>query len=83
MRGLTRVIDSMGRISIPSDFRRLSKLEPGAVVEVEMDDDYTLHIKVHDAACMVCGSLVTPSNLGKLMENKKICKACYNDIKEG
>ena len=75
--GIVRPIDSLGRLVVPRELRRLMDIEDGNdCVEFFVDDDGGLVVKKYLPACLFCNSmdeLVT-------LENKLVCKSCIEKL---
>ncbi len=85
MLGITRRIDSTGRLSIPSDFRHLSGIGPNSVVELSLGENNTIIVKPHIATCVSCGNIIHVENFGCYLNDEsksKLCKNCLGTIKE-
>lgn len=54
----TRILDPQGRILIPNHIREVLNLKAGNHVEVALEDDYTIRIRVTEARCTICGESV-------------------------
>ena len=75
--GIVRPIDSLGRLVVPRELRRLMDIEDGNdCVEFFVDDDGGLVVKKYLPACLFCNSmdeLVT-------LENKLVCTSCIEKL---
>lgn len=82
MIGITRRVDDLGRVVIPSDYRRPANIGPGTQVEVFLTEDNEILIRVHSSSCAICNEPVSPGNLGKVStQDKKICKTCLSELR--
>ncbi|QNR65090.1 AbrB/MazE/SpoVT family DNA-binding domain-containing protein [Paenibacillus peoriae] len=79
--GMTRPIDSLGRIVIPKEIRESMDYEIGGSVEFFLDyENNILSIKKHTGnTCKMCGSI---KNLSKFKDSM-ICESCINEMKHG
>lgn len=75
--GIVRQIDSLGRLVIPRELRRLMDIEDGNdCVEFFVDDEGGLVVKKYHPACIFCNSM---DELVQL-DNKLVCKACVEKL---
>ena len=51
----TRLVDPVGRISIPGYLRELTGIRPGDTVTVEADKDNSIRIYATGDRCCICG----------------------------
>lgn len=76
----TRLIDPQGRVILPSHIRHALNLQPGNVVEVDLDDDGTIKIKAIRERCCICGEGVEGDqptiNLTTGPNRKIMCHNC-------
>lgn len=75
--GIVRRIDSLGRIVLPIELRRIMDLDIKDPVEIFVDDEHII-LKKYQPTCIFCNS---GDNVITYKE-KKICGQCLNDIKE-
>lgn len=73
--GIIRAFDSLGRISIPKDYRNIYNLSEKAEVEIFIDNGCIL-LKPVSKSCFVCGK----ENGLLSCKAKHICKSCYKEI---
>lgn len=73
--GVAKMVDSVGRIVIPSEFREQLEVENGGMVSLTIKND-CLIIKKFIPSCSFCGSFI---RLSKLHE-KQICEKCRQTI---
>lgn len=74
--GMTRKVDSLGRIVLPAEMRRVFGIREGDLVEIAVDGQHIVLTKV-EQRCVFCGdgtALVEYS--GKL-----VCGACVTGIR--
>ncbi|MBC8630279.1 AbrB/MazE/SpoVT family DNA-binding domain-containing protein [[Eubacterium] tenue] len=76
-KGITRNIDSLGRVVIPKEFRKILKIKEHDPVEITCENR-TIKIKKHNNSCALCDSKENLKNI----KNAFICKKCLNEIKE-
>jgi transcriptional pleiotropic regulator of transition state genes len=76
--GIVRPLDSLGRVVLPIELRRVLGLKPKDTVEIFMDDDYIL-LKKYQPSCIFCDSMekITVYN------GKNICAACIDTLGAG
>ncbi len=75
--GIVRRIDSLGRIVLPIELRRIMDLDIKDPVEIFVDDEHII-LKKYQPTCIFCNS---GDNVITYKE-KKICGKCLNEIKE-
>ncbi len=73
--GLTRKVDQMGRIVIPSEIRALKNIDEGSMVEFYMDKDF-VGIKRNVVRCIFCDSM---ENL-TTYKGKPVCQRCRDGL---
>ena len=74
---ITRKVDELGRIVIPSEIRKHLDVEPGTDLDVELRGEEVVLIKSQDT-CRLCGS---DSDLIAL-DDCYICRSCAKRIKD-
>lgn len=74
--GVTRSLDSLGRVVIPIEIRRRFEINEDEELEFYIEDDKIIMKKFIDS-CTFCGSR------DSLIEYKKkhICDSCLKDVK--
>lgn len=75
--GMVRNIDELGRITLPIEIRRMLDLNKGDGVEMFSDKDRII-LQKYAPSCIFCGEaddIVT-------YKDKKICKACLEEMKK-
>ena len=73
--GITRPVDSLGRIVIPMEIRESFDIKTKDLLEIFVEGDRIV-LKKHAESCVFCEKsedLVS-------VENKKICRACLEKI---
>ncbi len=75
--GMTRPIDNLGRVVIPSEIRKNLGLETGDKLEIIVEKDATLKLKKFHVSCAFCGS----ENTRFQFHEKLLCEDCYLRIK--
>lgn len=75
MNGLTRKIDSLGRVVIPKELRRSMGIKESDELEIEAVPAGIL-LSPRKAVCASCGSTRGLTTLGQL----SICKFCLNQL---
>lgn len=77
-----RLIDHQGRVVLPTHIRNALNLQPGNVVQVELDDEGTIRIRPVQERCCLCGETVgenyIPLTTGP--DRKLICKECGQKV---
>ncbi|HJA25577.1 MAG TPA: AbrB/MazE/SpoVT family DNA-binding domain-containing protein [Candidatus Fournierella merdigallinarum] len=73
--GIVRRIDSLGRVVLPIELRRMMDIEENASLEIFVDGDEIV-LKKYQPACIFCGEAkdVTP------YQGRNICAACRKAI---
>ena len=74
--GMTRKVDELGRIVLPSEIRKQFDLADGDKVEIYTEEDRII-LKKYAPGCIFCGN--TGSALS--FSDKRICSACIERIK--
>ena len=73
--GITRQVDTLGRVVLPKELRRNLGLDVNDAMEIYVDGD-SIILKKHQSECIFCG------NHKKLThyKGKHICEACAKNI---
>lgn len=77
---MKRYMDDQGRVILPAHIRKKLNLNPGSVVEVELEDD-TITIKPSAESCCICGRSIEEKPL-EISKDKKICFDCAQKVAE-
>jgi AbrB family transcriptional regulator, transcriptional pleiotropic regulator of transition state genes len=75
--GIVRRIDSLGRIVLPIELRRIMDLDIKDPVEIFVDEEHII-LKKYQPTCIFCNSgddVIT-------YKDKKICRVCLNELLE-
>ena len=75
--GMVRNIDELGRITLPIEIRRMLDLNKGDGVEM-FSDKVRIILQKYAPSCIFCGEaddIVT-------YKDKKICKACLEEMRK-
>lgn len=75
--GITRRIDPLGRVVIPSEVREMMGMRPGETVEFYVGTDY-VGIKRHTPHCIFCGSIDEVI----VFKDMPICTKCVGELNE-
>ena len=75
--GMVRTIDGLGRITLPIEIRRMLDINTGDGVEMFSDKDRII-LQKYAPSCLFCGEA---DNIVTYKE-KKICKACLEEMKK-
>jgi transcriptional pleiotropic regulator of transition state genes len=76
MIGMARRIDQLGRVVVPAEFRKMLRIDPGDQLEMRVEDDRLVLMKV-TPACALCGGESRLIGLG----DKFVCNTCANKIR--
>lgn len=74
--GMVRKIDSLGRVVLPIELRRIFDIDKEDPVEIFVDDNYIM-LKKYQPACIFCNDARDVVNF----RGKNICEACLADMK--
>ena len=75
--GMTRPIDTLGRVVIPSEIRASLGIEKKDVLEISVEGN-SIILKKSTNTCTFCAS--TEDLV--VFEGKSICKSCLNKLKK-
>lgn len=75
--GIVRPVDSLGRIVLPIELRRVMNIDYKDSVEIFVEDSYIM-LKKYQPSCIFCGSMDDI----KTYEGKTICAKCIEKLKE-
>ncbi len=75
--GIVRKIDTLGRIVLPIELRRIMGLNIKDPVEIFVSED-SIILKKYQPTCMFCNS----ADDTIIFKDKKICKKCLTEIKD-
>lgn len=73
--GIVRRIDSLGRVVLPIELRRMLRLEINDPVEISASPGKIV-IQKHETACIFCGGEDGLSDF----HGKKLCKKCRAEL---
>ncbi len=73
--GIVRPLDSLGRVVLPIELRRVLGLKPKDPVEIYVDGDYIL-LKKYQPSCIFCESM---DNI-TVFNGKNVCSACAEQL---
>jgi transcriptional pleiotropic regulator of transition state genes len=76
MIGMARRIDQLGRVVVPAEFRKMLGIDAGDQLEMRIEDDRLVLLKV-SPACALCGG---DSGLIGL-SGKFVCNECAGKIR--
>lgn len=77
--GITRQLDTLGRIVLPIELRRSLNIEISDSLEIFVDQEMII-LRKYSPGCFFCGSLTNDSVYFK---GKVICNECVNTCKSG
>ena len=75
--GIVRKVDELGRIVLPIETRKRLELAAGDGVEIFVEKDRVI-LKKYEPCCIFCGD----ANDVTIYKEKKICKACLEEMKK-
>lgn len=76
--GITRKVDSLGRVVIPKELRNSLGIEDDKdCFEIFVDDD-SIILKKYQPSCCICGGFDGITNY----KNKTFCQECINELKK-
>lgn len=74
--GITRPVDDLGRIVIPSEIRKRFGINVKDLMSIHVEGDRIVLQKEHDA-CALCGGT---ENINTRVHDRGVCDDCYNKI---
>ena len=74
--GMVRTIDTLGRLVLPIEIRRMLDLNAGDGVEMFSDKDRII-LQKYAPSCIFCGK----ADNVLTYKDKKICKTCLSEMK--
>ena len=74
--GMVRTIDSLGRITLPIEIRRMLDINTGDGVEMFSDKDRII-LQKYAPSCIFCGE----ADDMVIYKDKRICKSCLEAMK--
>lgn len=76
-RGITRTIDDVGRVTIPTELRERYDFTKGSEVEFFVEGQDIVMISAEDRSrCVICGE---PTE--KMHRGKAVCETCKREIR--
>jgi AbrB family transcriptional regulator, transcriptional pleiotropic regulator of transition state genes len=73
--GIVRKVDSLGRIVLPIELRRVLGIEIKDPIEIFVDEGQII-LKKYQPACMFCDNATDITTF----KDKKICKPCLEEL---
>ncbi len=73
--GIVRAVDSLGRIVLPIELRRVMNIETKDAVEIFVEDDYII-LKKYEPSCVFCSSMKDITHYN----GKNVCKECIEKL---
>lgn len=73
--GIVRPVDSLGRVVLPIELRRVLDIDKDSALEVYVDQDCII-LKKYQPACIFCGS----ADHVEQYQGRNICKECRKAI---
>ena len=74
--GITRCVDQLGRIVLPSELREVLKIQNKDALEFFVDDNGLIILQRYNPGCALCDSMEDIINFS----GKKICRKCLENI---
>lgn len=73
--GITREVDSLGRIVLPKELRRSFEIKEKDALEIYVENDYII-LRKQRSSCIFCG------NEDHLIDykGKKVCRTCLSQL---
>lgn len=75
--GIVRPLDTLGRVVLPIELRRVLSLGPKDPVEIYVDGDYIL-LKKYQPSCIFCESMDDITTY----QGKNVCAACIEKLSQ-
>ena len=75
--GIVRPLDSLGRVVLPIELRRVLGFNCKDPVEIFVDGDYIL-LKKYQPACIFCDSMEDV----KVYKGRNVCAKCIQEMQE-
>ncbi len=76
-RGIARRIDHLGRIVIPSEYRKVFGIENGDLLDMTIEGDAVV-VRRLERSCVFCHSL---DDLG-MFKGKLVCRSCHTALRQ-
>jgi AbrB family transcriptional regulator, transcriptional pleiotropic regulator of transition state genes len=76
-RGIARRIDHLGRIVIPSEYRKVFGIEVGDLLDMTIEGDGVV-VRRLERSCVFCRSL---DDLG-MFKGKLLCQSCLDALRQ-
>lgn len=76
--GIVRKIDTLGRIVLPKETRRIFDIESGTPLEIFVEDDAII-LKKYVPTCIFCGTAKNITNF----KGKRVCENCIDTLING
>lgn len=73
--GIVRCLDSLGRVVIPIELRRVLEITPRTPVEIFSDEDMVI-LKKFNRCCSICGS----EELAVTCDSMSLCQNCLDKL---
>lgn len=75
--GIVRKLDTLGRIVVPKELRRMFDIENEDSVEIFVEGD-TIVLKKYAPTCFFCKN----ENIADIFKGKNICRECLDELKK-
>lgn len=75
--GIVRPVDSLGRIVLPIELRRIMGIDTKDSIEIFVDEQYIM-LKKYQPSCIFCNSMDDIINY----KGKLVCKECVDEMQK-
>ena len=75
--GMVRLIDELGRVTLPIELRRSLDLAERDALEISMEGD-AIVLRKHEVCCVFCGGMRDLCTL----RGKSVCRSCRDALHE-
>ncbi|WP_338557952.1 AbrB/MazE/SpoVT family DNA-binding domain-containing protein [Paraclostridium sordellii] len=76
-KGIIRNIDSLGRVVIPKEFRKMLNIKENEPVEIVCENG-AITVKKYNDSCILCGFKEDLKNVKNIL----ICEKCLEEMKD-
>lgn len=79
--GISRKIDSLGRVVMPMELRRAFNLDTGADLQIYVEDGRIIFEPIKKGCCAICGAIDAPPNEPVAFNDHVICSSCADQLR--